>query len=64
MTPTFAQLVEDAGGAQALAKRLKVGKDWVYRRLSGKTPIKKKDELLIAQVMTAKPKKWKSALDR
>jgi hypothetical protein len=28
-----------------------VGKDWVYRRLNGETPIKEKDELLIAQVM-------------
>jgi hypothetical protein len=44
----FAQLVERAGGAQAVARRLKVGKDWVYRRLSGETPIKEKDEMLIA----------------
>ena len=45
----FTQLVERAGGPQAAAKLLKVGKDWVYRRLSGETPIKEKDELLTAQ---------------
>jgi hypothetical protein len=59
--PTFAQLVERAGGAQAVADELEVGKDWVYRRLSGETPIKKKDELLIAQVKPKKPKKRKPA---
>jgi hypothetical protein len=44
-------IVARAGGPQALAKRLKVGKDWAYRRLNGETPIKEKDKLLIAQAM-------------
>lgn len=48
---SFAEIVKQAGGAQALAERLKVGKDWVYRRLSGETPIKEKDKLLIAQAL-------------
>jgi hypothetical protein len=37
-----------------------VGKDWVYRRLSGETPIKKKDELAIAKLERRKRKKRKS----
>jgi hypothetical protein len=48
---SFAEIVKRTGGAQALAKRLKVGKDWVYRRLNGETPMKEKDELLIAQAL-------------
>jgi hypothetical protein len=56
-TPTFAELVERAGGVQAVADELEVGKDWVYRRISGETPIKKKDELLVAQVKRKKPTK-------
>jgi hypothetical protein len=61
-TPTFAELVEHAGGAQAVANSLGVGKDWVYRRLSGETTIKKKDELLVAQAMvTERPTKRRKA---
>lgn len=34
-------------GVQPLADLLGVGKDWVYRRLRGQTPIKKRDERMI-----------------
>jgi hypothetical protein len=37
-------------GAQPLADLLGVGKDWVYRRLSGETPIRQKDEWLIEKL--------------
>ncbi len=42
-------------GVQHLADLLGVGKDWVYRRLSGETPIKRRDELLIAKAMESTP---------
>jgi hypothetical protein len=45
------QLARDAGGVLALAARLRVGKDWLYRRISGKTPIGHKDELAIRAVV-------------
>jgi hypothetical protein len=60
----FSQLVERAGGPLPLAKRLKVGKDWVYRRLSGETPMKEKDWLLIATAMEAdEDKPWHSCME-
>src|SRR5258708_7032007 len=34
-------------GVQPLADLLGVGKDWVYRRLNGQMPIKRKDERLM-----------------
>jgi hypothetical protein len=55
-TTTFAELVARAGGVQAVANELGVGKDWVYRRINGETPIKKKDELLVAKVKRKKRK--------
>jgi hypothetical protein len=60
-TPTFAELVERAGGVQTVADALEVGKDWVYRRINGETPIKKKDERAVAQLKRKKPKKRQSA---
>jgi hypothetical protein len=57
-TTAFAQLVQRARGAQAVATALAVGKVWAYRPINGETSIKKKDELLVTQV---KPKKRKSA---
>ena len=51
---TSAQLEKLAtriGGPIALARRLGVGKDWVYRRISGETPIQQVDELAIRQAM-------------
>ncbi|HZZ77122.1 MAG TPA: hypothetical protein VFE62_01305 [Gemmataceae bacterium] len=52
MTPAQLRKVANAhGGARQLAERLHVSKDWVYRRISGETPIRKKDEMAIHQVM-------------
>jgi hypothetical protein len=52
MTPDeLDQIAESVGGSRALASLLRVGKDWVYRRISGKTPIEHVDELAIQQVL-------------
>lgn len=52
MTPAdLRQLAATVGGPLALAQLLGVGKDWVYRRLSGETPIERIDELAIQQAL-------------
>jgi hypothetical protein len=52
MTPaSLSQLAKSVGGPRDLAKLLRVGKDWVYRRISGQTPIEHVDELAIRQAM-------------
>jgi len=52
MTPDdIKQIAASVGGPLALAKLLGVAKDWVYRRISGDTPIQHVDELAISKVM-------------
>lgn len=46
----FAERIMLAGGAVKAGKALGVGKDWVYRRLSGETPIRPRDEWLIERL--------------
>jgi DNA-binding transcriptional regulator YdaS (Cro superfamily) len=46
----FAERVMLAGGAVKAAKALGVGKDWVYRRLNGQTPIRPRDEWMIERL--------------
>lgn len=36
-------LAAAVGGVRALAKRLGVSKDWLYRRINGETPIREVD---------------------
>ena len=48
MTPAdLRAIVEQVGGPQALAKRLGMGRDWVYRRLRGENRITPVDEVAI-----------------
>ena len=50
MTPVGLRRIADrVGGPRALARLLRVGKDWVYRRISGETPIEHVDELAISK---------------
>ena len=52
MTPAdLRQLAATVGGPLSLAELLGVGKDWVYRRLSGETPIERVDELAVQQAL-------------
>ena len=52
MTPAeLEQIADSVGGARKLARLLGVGKDWVYRRMSGETPIERVDELAVQKAM-------------
>jgi DNA-binding transcriptional regulator YdaS (Cro superfamily) len=46
----FAERVMLAGGAVKAARTLGVGKDWVYRRISGKTPIRERDAWIVERL--------------
>jgi hypothetical protein len=52
MTPAeLDRIAESLGGPRSLASLLRVGKDWVYRRISGETPIEHVDVLAIRQAL-------------
>jgi hypothetical protein len=56
MTPaTLEKIAEDAGGVRKFAQVLGVGKDWLYRRISGETPIERVDELAISKALEDNP---------
>jgi hypothetical protein len=52
ITPAkLARIAKSSGGPRALAKLLRVGKNWVYRRISGETPIEHVDDLAIRKAV-------------
>lgn len=56
MTPAaLNRIAAKAGGPRKLAKMLGVGKDWLYRRISGEVPIARVDELAISKAIEHNP---------
>jgi hypothetical protein len=52
MTPAaLKRIAASVTGPRKLAQALGVGKDWVYRRISGEVPIARVDELAIRAAM-------------
>ena len=48
MTPAELKQISDrVGSPRKLASLLRVGKDWVYRRISGEVPIARVDDLAV-----------------
>ena len=62
MTPAEPkQITQEHGGPRKLASTLQVGKDRVYRRISGETPIGHRDELatrMVTDTMLEVPQSW------